>query len=423
MKKRLILIVIAISVVMGCVSSSISFKGKAAVVVLSTLDVAISQAMVATVGNYSTENWTALQSALVYAQNVADLSNAYTYKTVQTTALAPNAVNRYLSANNSDSYIHLSTDSTISTNEIWRKTGTSASSQLQNIATSKYMYYSSQQSDVDTGTAVAYLRMIKQGTLADIKTETDISGDLNASYWKLAPETLAATGGVPTSGPATATLIRTTMTSIHASARPAVCYVRSNVERSNLLGWNNAPNVDNFVGFYEKAVTSTAATQIQKEARVALVNAYNATIYLTFTNYNVTDSTITNIVSSPTVDSFSGGFTISDAPTLVFTALDGETILTGENPVGTGTTMDVVVNDVKISTYTLVIYGDVNGDGEINLNDLTAIRDDITGVNPIADTLKQAGDLYGEGDITLNDLVGIMAYNSKSGDINQNPFA
>ena len=68
----------------------------------------------------------------------------------------------------------------------------------------------------------------------------------------------------------------------------------------------------------------------------------------------------------------------------------------------------------------MVIYGDVNGDGLINLNDLASLRDDVLGVNPITDTFKQAGELYGESGITLNDLVGLMAYISGAGNIDQN---
>ena len=75
---------------------------------------------------------------------------------------------------------------------------------------------------------------------------------------------------------------------------------------------------------------------------------------------------------------------------------------------------------MKTDTYTLVIYGDVNGDGDINLNDLVSIRDSILGAQSVDEKFDSAGDFYGEGCITLNDLVGIMAQISGSGTISQN---
>ena len=70
-------------------------------------------------------------------------------------------------------------------------------------------------------------------------------------------------------------------------------------------------------------------------------------------------------------------------------------------------------------TCTVLLNGDVNGDGSINLSDLVAIRNQITGASPLNSIYASAGDLYGEGQVTLNDLVGVMAYISGSGTISQ----
>ena len=88
--------------------------------------------------------------------------------------------------------------------------------------------------------------------------------------------------------------------------------------------------------------------------------------------------------------------------------------------IGTGTTVDITVGgDTK--RYIFLLYGDVNGDGNINLSDLVTVRGNIFGRH-IFDTISgKAGDLYGEGNITLNVFVGIMSYVSESGTINQDP--
>jgi hypothetical protein len=92
--------------------------------------------------------------------------------------------------------------------------------------------------------------------------------------------------------------------------------------------------------------------------------------------------------------------------------------LTTADYIGTGTTIKIKVNGIT-TQYTSVVYGDVDGDGIINLEDLTKIRDYILGIGTISDTFKSAGDLYSENDITLNSLVGVMSYISQSGTINQ----
>ncbi len=88
--------------------------------------------------------------------------------------------------------------------------------------------------------------------------------------------------------------------------------------------------------------------------------------------------------------------------------------------IGTGTTLTTALNNIS-NTYTIEIYGDLSGDGKINLNDLISIRNYILGTNPLNGIYEFAGDLFGEGDITLNDLVGISAFVSQSGNISQNP--
>jgi hypothetical protein len=92
---------------------------------------------------------------------------------------------------------------------------------------------------------------------------------------------------------------------------------------------------------------------------------------------------------------------------------------TSDALIGTGTTLEVTENSIT-TTYTIIIYGDVNGDSKINLNDFVTIRNNILGKEVLTEANKFAGDLYGEGQITLNSLVGMMSAISLTGTINQN---
>ena len=94
--------------------------------------------------------------------------------------------------------------------------------------------------------------------------------------------------------------------------------------------------------------------------------------------------------------------------------------ISDNDTVGTGMKVQIVLGSNVVNTYDVVIYGDVNGDGNINLNDLADIRDSILGVSSLTNDFKTAGDLYCEGNITLNDLVGVMSYLSETSSISQN---
>ena len=57
--------------------------------------------------------------------------------------------------------------------------------------------------------------------------------------------------------------------------------------------------------------------------------------------------------------------------------------------------------------YPLAV-GDVNGDGQVNKNDATAIMDHLAGTAPLAgDELKRA-DVNGDGEISYLDAMSIM---------------
>lgn len=80
------------------------------------------------------------------------------------------------------------------------------------------------------------------------------------------------------------------------------------------------------------------------------------------------------------------------------------------NNIGTGMKVKLYYGNECLQTLTVVIKGDVDGDGYVGLGDLVSIRNDLLEFERLSDEYKSAGDLYGEGKITLNDLVGIMAY-------------
>ena len=81
----------------------------------------------------------------------------------------------------------------------------------------------------------------------------------------------------------------------------------------------------------------------------------------------------------------------------------------GTSTIGTGTTVDLV-NDRTgevVETYTIVIFGDLNGDGEINNSDMPLIKGMIVGTeecDPALSLYAYAADLNNDGEANNSDL-------------------
>ena len=56
-------------------------------------------------------------------------------------------------------------------------------------------------------------------------------------------------------------------------------------------------------------------------------------------------------------------------------------------------------------TYTLVVTGDVNGDGKITITDVVALQSHVLGKQTLEGAYKEAADLNGDGKITVTDVV------------------
>jgi uncharacterized protein (DUF2141 family) len=74
-----------------------------------------------------------------------------------------------------------------------------------------------------------------------------------------------------------------------------------------------------------------------------------------------------------------------------------------QNGFGTGTVVNVEKDDVKVNSFTVIIFGDVNGDGNIDSIDAGKLVDYENYVlhwDPAADAAYlKAGDLNGDGNV------------------------
>ena len=74
------------------------------------------------------------------------------------------------------------------------------------------------------------------------------------------------------------------------------------------------------------------------------------------------------------------------------------------------------------AAYTLVIFGDVNGDGAITAGDYTVVKEASLGATIEDEAANFAGDVNGDGTITAGDYT-VVKEASLGGDITSNPYA
>lgn len=76
----------------------------------------------------------------------------------------------------------------------------------------------------------------------------------------------------------------------------------------------------------------------------------------------------------------------------------------------TGMTVEYAVDGKVVQTLTVVVTGDVNGDGKCSISDLVQINSHLLGRQKLSGAFLQAADINGDGKCTISDLVQINSH-------------
>ena len=124
------------------------------------------------------------------------------------------------------------------------------------------------------------------------------------------------------------------------------------------------------------------------------------------TDYTVQDDIISGIEPGTVVSAVKENIHFQDR-SWILTAADGEE-RADDALVQTGDRIQLLSSKgTVLYTYTILIYGDVNGDGKINISDLIKVRNHILKENPLTDVFELAGNVNRDSSINISDLIKI----------------
>lgn len=168
-------------------------------------------------------------------------------------------------------------------------------------------------------------------------------------------------------------------------------------------------------------VRNYTLTIVRKEATTPSTPS-TPTVSTTYTTTLVKDDSakiIRGLSPQMSISTAVSKFTVTNG-TITITDAAGKVKTTGY--IGTGDKVIVKDStDAKIAEFTFVLYGDVNGDGIIDLKDALFIRKHNLGTNKLSGFYLTAGDVDRAGDgVNLKDALVLRKYNLGQRTINQN---
>ena len=131
---------------------------------------------------------------------------------------------------------------------------------------------------------------------------------------------------------------------------------------------------------------------------------------MTSATLTIGDDTITGldpVNGANTAEPMLNSLTAPDGYTIRIVTSDGEAV-TGL--VGTGQMVQVLSGEAVVKTYTVILFGDANGDGRLNSSDLYEIFQQILSRINMTSIFKTAADADKNGKIDSSDLYAVFKH-------------
>ena len=126
---------------------------------------------------------------------------------------------------------------------------------------------------------------------------------------------------------------------------------------------------------------------------------------ITSSKYTVSGGYIRKITAGTTVADLIAS--INEKPNIK--VFKGNQEVAGNTTVGTGMIVKLMDGNTVLATATVVVTGDINGDGKINITDMLAVKAHLLKKNTLTGAAAQAADTNNNGEITVTDFLQIKA--------------
>ena len=115
---------------------------------------------------------------------------------------------------------------------------------------------------------------------------------------------------------------------------------------------------------------------------------------------------ISKITAGTSVDALWANLAEKDY--VAFFDKDGNSI-NGSAVLGTGMTATIMDEGTEVKRYSIVVTGDTNGDGKINITDMIAVKACTLKKSGLSGVYEKAGDVNGDGKINITDFIKVKA--------------
>lgn len=130
------------------------------------------------------------------------------------------------------------------------------------------------------------------------------------------------------------------------------------------------------------------------------------------TVYSISGSTITGldpVKNLNTVSKLSSKVSLPTGATLTVVSPTGKT-LSSTAPIGTGSKVTVIAGGQTLASYTAIVYGDVNGDGSINITDVATLFKYVRNKQTLGAPSQMAADTDRNTKVNITDVATTFSH-------------
>ena len=127
---------------------------------------------------------------------------------------------------------------------------------------------------------------------------------------------------------------------------------------------------------------------------------------ITSSTYIATSTTISKITAGMTVTTLLSGLNEKN----YIKVYKGSAEVSGSTKLGTGMTVHLMDGSTIKQTITVIVTGDTNGDGDITITDMIAVKAHLLNKSSLSDVYAKAADTNGDSSISITDFIQAKAH-------------